>query len=251
MLFRIIVLTAMMIWMGTDSIASEIQFMTHSLKWEVYTDEKGEIRGKEHGGRRAFNVELVREMMILLKHPVHFMEVPFKRGFNLSQSKRNYAFFNVNRTPEREETVKWVGPLQSSITYFYELKNAMTGIQNFEDAKRVNSICVLNGNVHHKLLEKKGFTNIAPNSSYSACIKMLIRGRVNLTPLSNISSIIKDPEFSKVVQRTPVKLSDSKGYLVFNISTPDSVIQQWQETLDQIRQSGRYKQLVQQYLIVK
>lgn len=62
---------------------------------------------------------------------------------------------------------------------------------------------------------------------------------------------IKDPEFLQATQRTPVKLSDSKGYLVFNRSTPDSVIQQWQEALDQIRQSGRYKQLVQQYLIIK
>ncbi len=248
MLQRIVILIALMIFMGTDLPASEIQFMTHSLKGQVYSDENGELRGKKHGGRRAFNVELVRHMMIIVGHSGRFIEVPFKRGFRMVQNEKDYALFNVNRTPEREDTVKWVGPLQGSVTHLYELKEAPTGIQTFDDARGVNSICVLNGNVHHRLLERKGFNNLSPNKSYNACARMLLKRRVDLTPLSNLSSFIKDPEFSQSIQRTPVKLSEAKGYIVFSMDVPDHVIQKWQKAFDNLKRSGKYEQLVQQYL---
>ena len=233
---------------GTSS-AAEIKFLTHSLGDQTFLDDKGELRGKEHGGRRAFNVELVREMMQVVGHAKKMEEIPFKRGFSLVQTTSGYAIFNVSRSEDREDTVKWVGPLQSTVTYFYENANAPVGIKSLEEAKQVESICVLRGNVHHRALESQGFSNIYPANSYESCVRMLALGRVSLTPLSNLSTLTEagTPE-ARAIQKTSVKVMEAEGYLVFSKGTPDAVIAEWQAALDGIKASGRYDELVKLYL---
>lgn len=235
---------------GSDARAAQIKFLTHSLGEQVYVDDKGELRGTEHGGRRAFYVELVREMMDMMGQAKEIDEMPFKRAMLLVQSHPDYALFNVNRTAERENTVKWVGPLHSSVTFFYENASAPTGIKSMEDAKGVESICVLRGNVHHRYLESQKFGNIYPVNSYGSCVRMLLSGRVSLTPLSNLSTLIRqDPGAdSERLEKTPVKVMESEGYLAFSKETPDELVKTWQTALDKLKASGRYDELVDLYL---
>ncbi len=234
---------------NSTSGAAEIKFLTHSVGNQTFVDAEGELRGKEHGGRRAFNVELIREMMQVVGQINNIEVIPFERGFSIVQTDPGYAIFNVNRTSDRENTVKWVGPLQSSVTHFYENVKAPVGIKNLEEAKEVESICVLRGNVHHRALERQGFSNIYPANSYASCVRMLALGRVSLTPLSNLSSITEaeTPE-ARAIQKTSVKVMESEGYLVFSKETPDEVIAAWQAALDGIKESGRYDELVKLYL---
>lgn len=230
--------------------AEHIKFITHSAGEQSYVDASGQLRGKKHGGRRAFNIELVWEMMQIMGHVESIESMPFKRALLLVQTEPNHALFNVNRTEEREGKMKWVGPLQSSTTYLYENVEAPTGVKNLEDAKKVESICVLRGNLHHRYFDREGFTNIYPANSYASCVNMLGLKRVSLTPLSNLSSLVlqkNNPE-AEVLQRTDTLLTKSEGYLVFSKQTPDDVIAQWQEVLDKLKATGRYDELVNLYL---
>jgi polar amino acid transport system substrate-binding protein len=230
--------------------AAQITFLTHSVGEQTYVDNEGILHGKEHAGRRAFNIELVQEMMQIMGHPKDIEELPFKRGLLLVQSNADYALFNVNRTEKREKTMKRVGPLQSSITHLYVKTNAPTGIKTMEEAKGIESICVLRGNVHHRYLERQGFGNIYPANSYASCVRMLNLERVSLTPLSNISSLIQGDQSSatRTLQKTPVLVMESKGYLAFSKETPDEVVEGWQTALDKLKASGRYDELIELYL---
>lgn len=225
-------------------------FLTHSLGDQAYLDDAGELRGKEHGGRRAFNLELVREMMQDLGHPKRIEELPFKRALLRLETNPGYALFNVNRTEKREKKMKWVGPLQSTVSYLYENADRPTGIKTVDDAKAVESICVLRGNAHHRYLERLGFENIYPANSYASCINMLAMGRVSITPLSNLSQLVLDPQraVTTTLQKTTVKLMESEGYLAFSKETPDETIRAWQRALDKLKASGRYEQLKDLYL---
>ena len=235
--------------LSNQGTAATITFMTHSIGEQAYTDLSGQLRGKLNAGRRAFNVELVRERMLIMAYDAVFEVVPFKRGLKAVQTKQAQALFNVNRTGDREDTVKWVGPLQRSVTHFYENKENPTGIRQLEDAKKVDAICVLRGNVHHRFLEMEGFDNIYPANSYGNCIDMLEMKRVSLTPLSNLSSLLAENNRTQVafLQKTPVLLMKSEGYLVFSKDVPDAEIDQWQEALDRLKLSGRYDELVRKY----
>ena len=230
--------------------AEEIRFMTHSVGEQSYVDAAGNLHGKIHGGRRAFNIELVHEMMQLMGQVETVEIMPFKRAILLVQSEPGRALFNINRTEKREKQMKWVGPLQSSTTYLYENINAPTGIKSLEDAKGVESICVLRGNLHHRYFEQQGFTNIYPANSYASCVNMLGLKRVSMTPLSTLSSLVlkKDNPEAEILRNTEIILSEAEGYLAFSIQTPDDVIEQWQAALDKIKATGRYDELVKLYL---
>lgn len=237
-------------------VASDIQFYTHSSEEQTYLDESGELRGKKYSnGKRAFYVEVIREMMSHMQPSKKIIQLPFKRGFNAVQEQNNIAFFNVSKTPSRENMVKWVGPLLIDRDYFYKMKNTPTKIETLEDAKKVEGICVLNGSIHESILRKNGFENIYTNKSYVNCFKMLILGRVNLVPASSVK--IKQLEhegmlISKIqqIQKTPVLLLESGGYIAFSNNIPDKIIIKWQAALDKIKKSGKYQQLYKKFIEV-
>mgnify|MGYP000432678060 CR=1 FL=1 len=248
-------ITAVLIYFLTPQLfANEINFLTHNIKGKFYIDDNSQIRGKKHAGRRAFNLELVREMMIIIKHHIKFQEVPFKRGLKFVQNKDDFALFNVTRKPSREDTVKWVGPLQEDITYFFEMKNSPTQIQTLEDAKKVDSICVLNGGIYETFLTKNHFKNLVPTNSYAQCFKMLKKNRVSLTASSLLAlpERLKDANIQKKdISKTPVVVFKTQGYLSFSKNISDESILRWQNALNQLKKSGKYNQLINDYLLAK
>jgi len=245
-------LIVIVLLISVNIFAQDLQFLTHSSKEQIYLDEEGQMRGKQHTGKRAFFVEVVREMMTVMNNSKVIKEVPLKRGLFMVKENANSALFNVTRTDERENQYKWVGPLYKESDYFYEMKNAPTGITSIEDAKKVKSICVLNGSVHESFLKENNFTNFSTNKSYIGCLKMLKMGRVNLTPAANSTISDKAAEAGLTpdqIQQTPVVLFETAGYIAFSRSIPDVTIQKWQIALDQIKKSGKYQQLFDQYFL--
>ncbi len=226
--------------------ADNIQFLTHSLV-NTYVDEAGNLRGQPHGGRRAFVVELMHAMMELRgqQHPIQ--EVPFKRGLLLTQTRDDYALFSVNRTTKREDSMQWVGPFLTTVTHFYKHKSNTTRYTDLDAARKVKAICVLNGNQHHSQLTDLGFGNLYTNNSYAKCIEMLVRQRVQLTPLSSQS-----PKLHKIkaqeLKRTGIKLSESSGYLALSKNIPPEEVAQWQQALDKLKASGYYNELLDRFL---
>ncbi|MGD9950646.1 MAG: substrate-binding periplasmic protein [Desulfobulbus sp.] len=232
--------------------ATEISFLTHSLQGQAYFDKKGELRGKEHAGKRAFYLEVVREMMVIMKHPRKIEEYPFIRGLRIVQKDSNRALFNVSKIPEREGTVKWVGPILVEKDYFYEMKNSPTGVTSLEDAKNVDKICVLNGGVHHNVLLKNEFSNLITNISYVNCFKMLKNGRVNLTISASdtVSEKLKEAGMElDQIKQIPFILLESGGYIAFSNNISDNIIQKWQDTFDLLKKSGKYQLLYKLYFL--
>ncbi len=235
--------------------SSEITFLTHSIDNKYYIDKNNQMRGVPHTGRRAFNLELVREMMDSMNYPKSFKIVPFKRGLTyITQNKKPYALFNIGRRDSREKKMKWVGPLQIDNIYFYENIDNKTNIKSFNDAKKVKLICTIRGSFHEKLLKKNNFKNVIVNSDYKGCFNMLAIKRVDLTMISSnsINSILNELIFnSSLIKSTDVLFARTEGYMAFSNIIDDSVIMQWQKALDEIKKSGRYDEIAKKYLYPK
>jgi len=113
---------------------------------------------------------------------------------------------------------------------------------------------VLNGNIHGEYLKENGFDNLNRNGSYTACFRMIGLARAALTPSSTspLDQRLKDASITRLdVQRTPVMLFKTEGYLAFSKNIKDSVILQWQKALDQLKESGKYDQLIKTYFLLK
>lgn len=217
-------------------------FMTHFIKPFSYQEE-GEIKG--------FAVDVVKQLAINLQVDISFNVFPFKRALMTVQNSANSALFIVARRPEREDTVKWVGPLVTSGVFFYKRRGSALAIQSLEDAKQVTLIGVGDGNADHSYLKSLGFTNLAPTNNQKQSLQMLIKRRIDLTPISQIVM----PEMAKDAaidpsnfQVTQTKLYDSTLYIAFSNDTSDSEIHRWQQALDLLKFSGEYKKLYSSYI---
>ena len=236
----------------TNLFAYEITFMTHQIEGKTFIDENNELRGIPHSGRRSFNIELVREMMIKMNHPIKFKIYPFPRALHMIiENNEPLALFNIGRRDSREKRMKWVGPLQTDNIYFYENSKYKTKIKDIDDAKLLNNICVIRGSFHEKTLKKMGFKNIIINKNYKLCFKMLELGRVDLTVISinSINAVLEEANISKEkIINTNVLLSKTIGYIAFSNQVPDYIVNKWNHILKEMKKSGEYDKLKEKYL---
>ena len=242
------------ILIGILSIASAsaeqrdtIQFYTHSASHAISENEDGEMIALPGMGRRAVDVEIVRWLMNDLNLPNNLKNYPFKRALQLVQTQPNVALFNVLRTPERENTVQWVGPLNKYTSYFYESVNNPSFIRTINDAKSVKSICVLSGNAHHSTLTRMGFENLVLGDTYTQCADLLLKGRVTLMPAGETPRFVNREGFAGAIQRTQVAITTKRGYMALSLDIPEATVKSLQESFNRLKASEDYQRILATY----
>ncbi|NDV28181.1 ABC transporter substrate-binding protein [Desulfovibrio sp. JC010] len=230
---------------STSSVQASkgLSFYTHFIKPFAY-EEEGRICG--------FAVEVVREMMKLTGQSCEIEMLPFARGLKLVQSFPEKAFFIVAKRPERLGSVKWVGPLVTSGVYFYKAKGKQFEADSLEEMKQLESVCVGRGNADHTYLESLGFENLVPVNNQMVSLQLLVKGRVDVTPVSEMVMPAMAQQAGidvSKIESTGVKLYDSELFLVFSKETPEWTVAKWQAALDELKRNGTYRGIYSKYIL--
>ena len=245
-----LLLATLLFLLPSPASGSDFTILTHDLDDQAYTDPKtGELRGREHSGKRAFNLEVVRALLHMLGYEPDIREVSFAEGITQLESQPDVVFFNIYRTPQREHRFKWIGPLQREVDYLYGLAGSKD-IDNLDAAREVPSICTVDGSQHHRVLLARGFTNVVPADTYSECFARLKRGETTLAVSSEETLLQK---LRKVgipatdIHRVPVALVQSAGYIAFSPNVDDKTLAEWQAAFNALVGSGQYQELYELY----
>ena len=233
----------------TSASAFEFRILTHNAKNQIKIID-GIYYGIENAGKRAFYVELMKVLLKRMNYPVMIEDVPFPRGLLWVQTEDNFIFFAVQRTEQRENTVKWVGPISMGSDYLFEWKSRPVKIQKLQDAANLK-VCVLRNSVHDEHLSRIGFTSLLKHSDYTTCFNMLKHGRVDLaiTSPDTLQDKLKTIGISTGdVQSTGVMVLQGKIYIAFSRNISDQEIEKWNTALKKIKRSGIYSELMTRYL---
>lgn len=245
---RPLLITLLLLLSPGYASAEHWQFYTHSLG-EQGVAVGGTLHGKEHGGKRAFYLELVHALQAELGSPAPISEVPLARGLKLVTEQPHVVLFNLSRTPDRENLVYWVGPTLQETDYLYESSDAPTGIQTLSDASDL-PVCILNGSSHDVLLAQHGFTQLKRHNSYSGCFRMLAAGRVQLVASadSGLQQKLVEAQVDPArIQATSVMLGHDRGFIALSKDTSPNDVARWQAALDKLRDNGHYQALYLRY----
>jgi polar amino acid transport system substrate-binding protein len=211
--------------------ADDFRVIGHELRPFIWSDRQGHLHGSSY--------DLVVAILGRLGQDSAAIEYyPFARALRTMETRANVAVFPVARTPDREHSFKWVGPISSGGVYLYTGISNTIPLNSLEDAKALRRIGVGNGNASMDLLQKAGFKNLVPTNDEEMLIKMLLSGRVDAAPVGErvMDSVIKENHFDeKQVVKTKVKLFDSSLYVAFSLSTPDDVIAKWQAAFEAVK----------------
>lgn len=216
----------------------------------VMTDERQPLAWQDKTGTRGISYDLVAATMKELGIEPDIRFVTFNRGLILTQTQPNQVFFSVTRSPERDATLKWAGPLVQNDIYVYKRKDSPFIILNLHDLRRLQSIGVPKGMSQDIYLTEQGLSNVMRSDTIANAIRALASKRVDAVAVGRLTffGTVKELELDAAMfKETPVKLYDNPLYIAFSRNIPDQEIQRWQKALHKVKREQQ-QQIVSKYL---
>ncbi|MBU6953843.1 ABC transporter substrate-binding protein [Hahella sp. HN01] len=218
---------------------------------DVYISEYPPFCYTENGVAKGMAVETVEEIMRTVGEAYPIQSTPWKRGLYYLANRPNAALFTVTRTEQRESLYKWVGPVAISNLVFFAAKDSNVQINNMDDARAVSRIGTVQGYSAEKLLQRQGFANLVSSpGSEQFNPGNLVRGYLDLWVTVDVVGVFTarlqgiDPGLMKIVY----VIQEQPKYIAFSKEVPDSVIQTWQDALDEMKRDGRMQRITRKWL---
>ena len=219
----------------------DLTFLSHELKPFTWT---------ENGSTEGLVYDLVRATMAKMNVRREIKIVPFTRGLSMVHNEPDTVLFHVQRTPERERTMKWVGPIVTNGVYVYCAKSSAGKIRNLDDLRKLKYIAVVSGEATDEYFKKRKFTNLFYVRQQSQSLEMLSSGRVEASPFGElvVNAYAREAKLDiGNIRKTGILLFESVLYMGFSNNIPDDEIRKWQNALDEVKKE-HYERLYRKYI---
>ncbi|MBT6539414.1 MAG: transporter substrate-binding domain-containing protein [Francisellaceae bacterium] len=210
-----------------------------------YKDENNKITG--------YSVEILQAILEELSVEDNIKIYPWKRVLLIVNKDINTLAFTMARTPARENTFKWVGPIAKREIYLWKLKDRKDIIiENWSDVQKY-TIGTVRGDAAENQLKEKGFIkgkNIDPVNTQLQNYKKLYNKRVDLMyglELSTIYGVTKAGLDTSALEKSLFLSGDLNYYYAFNINTSDETVLKFNNALEKIKNNGVFDSIVRKY----
>lgn len=225
--------------------AEELLVLTEEFKPYQYEDENGRPTG--------FMVELVGTILEESDIDIEGGAIrihPWAEAYDLLLDTENAAAFMTVRTEEREDLLKWVGPLAPRETWLYKLKaRDDIDIATLDDAKAYKVGGYRSAQTDYLL--ELGFEHVDIASQESANVERLLNGDVDLVPSlpEMMAQRLGDLGASyDTVEKVVLLDGRYDYYLALNPGVADEIVEKLQAALDEAKGDGTYARLEAEYL---
>ena len=219
-------------------------------EFNIYTEEYPPYNYSKDGKVTGISTEIVREMLSRLGHPDNIRVSSWSKAYRLVQETDNSILYSTTRTAAREDLFKWVGPLVPNNISFFARANSGISITSLDDARKVGRIGVYIDDIGEILLKGEGFTNLRSVPDNVTNIKDLVDGKIDLWIMNELTGkqMAKEQGVAKQIEKV-FDVQETFMYIAFPKSTPDAVIRQWQQVLDQLKDDGTYGKIFSQWIV--
>ena len=221
---------------GAQMTARDIRYLTEDYPPYNF-EEAGEMRG--------ISVDLLRLIwaeMGVPEQPIRLF--PWARGYRMVQDRPGTVLFAMSRTEEREDLFRWVCPITVNRQVLVARADRDIRIESLEDAKAYQIGTILE-DVADNLLTEAGFERLQQVRSFDINLRKLDAGRIDLLAYGETSfrQQVENPENYAVVY----VLRELQACYAFHRDTPETLVAEFQRTLDGIVARGDHGALVERY----
>jgi polar amino acid transport system substrate-binding protein len=221
-------------YLNTSHFPGVLQIYTEEYPPLTFLNSYGEVNG--------FGADLVNEIM---KRNGIFADIKlstWSNGYELALLNPNFCLFTMDRTEIRENLFQWVGPIGTNATYFYTKAGSGISINNLDDARNLSSVGTVSSWFSDQYLRELGFTNLISEEDPGSVTNMLMQGEVDAFVCSEVTfpTILQEQgfEYNQIIPTFTLMASDY--YVSFSKNTNESLVNQWQTTLDAMKADGTY-----------
>ncbi|MBA6341015.1 transporter substrate-binding domain-containing protein [Colwellia sp. MB02u-10] len=163
--------------------------------------------------------------------------VPWARGYKFTLDKSNTALFTMSKTQPREKLFKWVGPFFHSTHVLIAKKSKNFNFSNLQQVFN-HTVAAVKDDISGISLHKMGFpaSNLAEISQLEQAFLLMQSDRVDMmvTSIHAFEHLAKKNNLNTNAYKQVWQVNKTGNYLVFNINTPDHIIQSYQRAFDNI-----------------
>lgn len=232
-------------------LSSNVSFAQNNIQLRFLTEHNppGEYLN-EDGAVRGVTVDLIRILQQRLDEPGDINILPWGRAMKIARQETGHALFETVRTEERENWFKWVGPLQSYHVSLYGLKQRIVNKPDIKMAPEKYIACSYRNAAIIAEIENLGFRrgqNLVLTSKVGDCKQMLLLGRADVTPVSElvIDDFIAEAKLIGDELVPIVFLTERQRYLAFSLDVDTKRIDRWQKALKKSYIDGTMRKLYQ------
>jgi len=216
---------------GIQPPASGWRIITEVYPPYNFVDKNNNVTGQ--------STEIVQAILEKTGMQANIEGMPLSQGLALAEKGPGVLIYSLNRTPQRENLFKWVGPIGYYEQAFYAKKGSTVVVSQLEDAKKVTKIGVYKGDAGAQFLASQGFTNLDESLTDTEALKKLMDGKVQLW-LGNKDGLAITAAQAGVnpddLVMMPTVVIRADLYIAFSKDVPDSTVKAWQGTLDALKQ---------------
>lgn len=185
------------------------------------------------------SVEIVQALMEMVGTEGEIEVLSLTEALDQAQKGPGVVLFSLNRTPERDDLFKWVGPIGFYEQVFYALKDSGITLNDLDGAKEVKKIAVYQGDAGAQYLKAQGFKNLEESLTDSEALQKLVNGDVQLWLGNREGFYIVAAEagvYPELLVEIPAVVIHANLFIAFSKDVPDDTVASWQAALDQLKE---------------
>lgn len=222
-----------------------VQLLTENFPpFNMAVNDKNFARGD---GIDGISAEIVREMF--KRADIQYsltLRFPWARVYGMTVEKPNHGLFSTARTPERESSFKWVGPLASSSWVLVASSDSLIKVNSVKEARKYK-VGAGKGNAVTDYVVGQGISPELTLRDQQNAIK-LAKGEIDLWATDDPPGRFMASQEGIRGLQVVLTMSKSELYLALNKETPDEVVQRLQKALDELRAEGFVDEMSNSYL---
>lgn len=193
--------------------------------------------------------DIIREAAELAGTKVTLQPVAWRRAQVIAKSQDGAAIAPLTRVPQREDQYVWIEEFYPLQLIYMQKKGSQNRPKSIRDMAGLR-VAILSGSVADVITKKMDLQGVElyHGTSDEAILKMLQRGRVDgwlIWELVGLSCL-KKLDMTDQVEKT---FSYNVGplYLATNQSTSSDEIERWRQAINELRNSGRIRQIIYEH----
>jgi polar amino acid transport system substrate-binding protein len=218
--------------------------------FQLVTEEYPPVTFMQAGKPSGFVTDIVREIARRQGIPDNIRLTAWKNAYGMALLHPKVVLFSAERTPERENLFRWVGPVGTNRAILYARKGAGIRVASLDEAKQVGPIATTTHWFTEQHLRREGFTKLVSAPDPRTNVRQLMNGEARLSIFTDLTipEIAREAGY-RVDDLEPVfTVSQTDFYIAISKDTPNEVVTAWQATLDKMKQDGSFEAIYRRYL---
>ncbi len=193
-----------------------------------------------HGRLTGYATDIVRALQKISGDRSHIQLMPESRALLTASRQPNVLLYGFSRTLEREHNYHWIMPLARKKWVLYMRSDDPQQLQHLNDARALESIGVVRGDVREEWLLAQGFTNLQSSSSHAQNLARLGSRRLNAIAFEpqGMQYLLREAGVATAEYRAALHFFETEVWLLMSRQSPASEVARWQQAAQQLQQSG-------------